>query len=308
MSLMYQPQQTMINQGPPPPAPQFDNVMMGIGFLASVCFSPPIAAIGLCCAPFEDTVFRASYSRGVSAGFTLWGIIVIALAFVYQNDVCVPTYSLLYSTDPTSLCNSACSLYLYFLIPIGVVSLIIGLSMFRNSLYILNTPSRRVQNQTTIVMIPGQPYQQMSAPQGYVQQGYNSSQLGYPQQQQGYPSRPNSQQGYQPPPQQGYQPPPNPQQGYAQSPQQGYPQPAQQGYQPQGYAQSPQQGFPLQQGYAPRLSLESLALQIQVPRLLEVKGGMDEVMMSDHQQLHDRYGITSDEYMRLKTYKKSIGQ
>ncbi|KAJ3076834.1 hypothetical protein HDU98_011695 [Podochytrium sp. JEL0797] len=57
-----------------------------------------------------------------------------------------------------------------------------------------------------------------------------------------------------------------------------------------------------------RLSLESLALQIQVPKLLDVRGGIDEVMVLDHQQLRDRYGITNEEYMRIKAYKKSIGQ
>ncbi|KAJ3076833.1 hypothetical protein HDU98_011694 [Podochytrium sp. JEL0797] len=78
---------------------------------------------------------------------------------------------------------------------------------------------------------------------------------------------------------------------------------------PYAFAGPPNQQPPPTSPYAPRrLSLESLALQIQVPKLLDVKGGMNEVMMSDHEQLRDRYGITNEEFMRIKAYKKSIGQ
>ncbi|KAJ3028761.1 UNVERIFIED_CONTAM: hypothetical protein HDU68_000959 [Siphonaria sp. JEL0065] len=57
---------------------------------------------------------------------------------------------------------------------------------------------------------------------------------------------------------------------------------------------------------ARRLSLESLALELNIPKLLEVKGGPDEVLNTDHQYLHDRYGVTNEEFMRIKAYKKSL--
>ncbi|KAJ3028760.1 UNVERIFIED_CONTAM: hypothetical protein HDU68_000958 [Siphonaria sp. JEL0065] len=166
--MAFQQQPITINQAPPPPPNEYDNTMTAIGFFVAICFSPVIAAWGLCCAEFQDVIFRASYSRG-----------------------------------------------------------------------------------------------------GYPQQHPGYSQQGYPQQQQGYPQ----QQQF----------------GYAQ----------QQSPYPQSQSPPPQ--------YARRLSLESLALEIHVPKLLDVQGGLDEVMKADHKQLQEKYGITSEEYMRLKAYKKSIG-
>ncbi|KAI9341976.1 hypothetical protein BDR26DRAFT_933791 [Obelidium mucronatum] len=249
-------QPIMINQAPPPPPNEFDNMLIGMGLLISVCFSPVIAACGLICADFQDVVFRGSYSRGVGAGFIVWGIIFSILSSIYRNLICVPSCVTTLTENPSifasttdqiaKLCDSSCGLYTYVWIPLAVASFIIGSIMLNNSKKILNSRNRvRPQQTTTAVVMQGGNggYGQAVYPQ---QQQYSP----YPQQQQ-YPQVPS------PPPQ-----------------------------------------------YTRRLSLESLALEIHVPKLLDVKGGMDEVMGSDFLQLQERYGITSEEYTRLKAYKK----
>ena len=53
------------------------------------------------------------------------------------------------------------------------------------------------------------------------------------------------------------------------------------------------------------LSLESLAVELGINQLMGA-GDINEVLSSDFKTLHDKYGVTGNQYARLKEYKESL--
>ncbi|KAJ3098103.1 hypothetical protein HK100_005173 [Physocladia obscura] len=62
---------------------------------------------------------------------------------------------------------------------------------------------------------------------------------------------------------------------------------------PQPFLQSVQQ-----------ISLESLAVELEIPKLLNVHEGLTGVMHLSYNEMRDRYGITADEYFKIKKFRK----
>ncbi|ORY38894.1 hypothetical protein BCR33DRAFT_788734 [Rhizoclosmatium globosum] len=270
-----------------PATREFDLWLVSAGLLASLFFTPVLACIALCFADSKDIIFKASYGRGLGFGFFIWGVAMCSLSWMLKSYLCVPTclrnlnatniystysysyydasgtYYKLYSYDTNySYCSNTCNMYLFFLIPVGIIWIMIGLVHIRTSKIILNGSIRRVNvhPNATMVFIQAPPLQPPPYPT-YAQAA----------QQQHPPYAP--------------QPPYNPQHKSAAAPS----------------IPESTQGTPNLQR---RMSLESLALHLQIPNLLNVKGGIDEVMNSDHQQLSSKYGITNEEFIKIKGYKK----
>jgi hypothetical protein len=105
------------------------------------------------------------------------------------------------------------------------------------------------------------------------------------------------QEQYAPPQQMQYA---QPQQPYAPQQQQQY-SPRQQQFSP------PQQQYPPPQGPSASrvLSLESLAVELDIPSLMNVKD-LETALAMPFKELKENHGVSNDEYMRLKKYKAGL--
>ncbi|KAJ3386253.1 hypothetical protein HDU84_001706 [Entophlyctis sp. JEL0112] len=54
------------------------------------------------------------------------------------------------------------------------------------------------------------------------------------------------------------------------------------------------------------LSIESLALKLNIPKLLNVSEGVPGVLELPYSELRDRYGITGEEFLKIKAHRKEL--
>ncbi|KAJ3287211.1 hypothetical protein HDU79_005864 [Rhizoclosmatium sp. JEL0117] len=144
------------------------------GALIGTLISPILASCALCCA--NDLSFRASYSRGVSLAYLIWGAALIVGGIVGGGGPCnkkCTDAATVTVTDPntgisqttggvaSTVCTLACTIVLAVLVAFGVIFIIIALIMFRNSGRLMRQGQAKVVQQVVYVQ------------QGYpVQQGY----------------------------------------------------------------------------------------------------------------------------------------
>ncbi|KAJ3075126.1 hypothetical protein HDU98_009076 [Podochytrium sp. JEL0797] len=74
---------------------------------------------------------------------------------------------------------------------------------------------------------------------------------------------------------------------------------------PQGKNAPEEEGLPVYHATR-RVSLETLALQLEIPQLLNVSEGIGGVMTMSFNELKEKYGVTPEEFMKIKAYRKSV--
>ncbi|KAJ3029057.1 UNVERIFIED_CONTAM: hypothetical protein HDU68_000270 [Siphonaria sp. JEL0065] len=312
---------------PPLPVTQQDqreaNGPFYTGLFLTFFAGPLIGSIPLCCADPQNQKYRGYYMRGMAFALMGEAVLIAILAIIIvqacnsSNDYYTEYYNgynITYSVN----CNGLYSR----IFPIAVIWGIVAISLFRRSKFLIANalshgggPGALVQ----VVTYGGAP------PMMQQQQHYMQTPIGpqYPQYAQPAVPPPNfqyAQPGAPSPAANGtYAEPSNP------PPPSGLPaySPMDHIKQPILYAEpsnppptpvnaGPSSSQPVPENQpAPlteSLSLESLAVHLDLPKILTVTEGITGVLEMSYNEMNQKYGITPEEFLKIKAYRKSLGR
>ncbi|KAJ3226890.1 hypothetical protein HDU81_007024 [Chytriomyces hyalinus] len=311
--LFYQPSKSPMNE-------PSDTGTFWTGLLISLFAGPAVGAIPLCCADASNVRYRAFYIRGMSVSFWIVAAILTISAISIGQD-CQRTYSYYYSDYYGSpyYYRPDCGIVYQIMLPIAAIWALIGGLLYRRSQVLLQTAS----DLPTVMMAGTMQYNIPVQSQG---QGpplqYATPPIMAPYQQQpSYPVQPSG-----PPVQvptayngQQYAPP-----EYSNSvsekgvsatsaftsmageSSQGH---TRQASNPPFGAGTPSSPTPVPTAMLQKsLSIESLALLLKIPKLMEISEGMDGVMSMSYKDMNEKYAISSEDYLKVKEYRKRVAQ
>ncbi|KAJ3065550.1 hypothetical protein HDU98_011108, partial [Podochytrium sp. JEL0797] len=292
------------------------------GFFLTLFTGPLIGALPLFCGDPRNLNFRAHYMRGMSLALMIDTILIVVATFIITQS-CGNNFSYYYNTSgSTYYSSSGCESMYTQILPIAVLWGVMSILLFRRSKLMIDALAANpgglgapvgmlVQVVSGYNTNNGQPqYAPQYAPQYQTANQQTYQPAGLPAYQEMAPGPiPNYTQPSCPPP--GFlstQPPPTtPNMGYAV----GYSQPS---FPPPEFSSTSSPTYaspsaPPQQPPHPYpkggLSLESLALELQIPKLLNVTEGVEGVMDMTYGELKDKYAINGDEFLKIKAYRKT---
>ncbi|KAJ3245300.1 hypothetical protein HDU78_009545 [Chytriomyces hyalinus] len=280
-----------------------DNGTFWTGLLLTLFTGPIIGSIPLCCADASNLRYRGFYMRGMAVSFCITAIILVIIT-IYVAQQCQQLYSSFRYTDEYGnyyYFTYDCSGVYSRLLPIAAFWLLAGAFIWRRGRAILQAAeSQSLPTTMAVAQTAYPPYQNPAPvmqivtsnqpfPGNAVTPGYAGTPvtLGAPPAY-GYDNNntkannTNSAVAYENVAPPGTYAPPNGAPPFS------------------GQASNP---APLQQA----LSLESLALHLQIPKLMEVTEGIEGVMHMSFKEMHEKYSITSEDFLKIKEYRKNLG-
>ncbi|KAI9345594.1 hypothetical protein BDR26DRAFT_856314 [Obelidium mucronatum] len=301
-----------------PPQPPIDRRLINgpfySGLFLTLFAGPIIGAIPLCCADPNNLLYRGYYIRGMAFAIATGSALILALTIIIVQ-ACNSSNDNYYTVIDR---DGFIQQYYYYvncnalysrLIPVAVIWGIVSIALFRRSKMLIANAASLASGQAVLVQVVttnGAP--QMGAPMmvqsyGAQPQAYGQSYAQPYAQPYGQPEQPGAPSFGAPQPSNGA--PYGPLPGY--TPMADVKQPT--------YAEPP--GPPPPQSFggpsppsplAPALSLESLALQLELPKILTVTEGIDGVLGMGYNEMNEKYGITAEEFMKIKAYRKTVGK
>ncbi|ORY50912.1 hypothetical protein BCR33DRAFT_712873, partial [Rhizoclosmatium globosum] len=248
------------------------------GLCLTLFTGPLIGAIPLCFVEQHRRTYRGYYLRGMSFAIIFFAILILVLTIILvqscqsgdQDTYTSDMYGNVYVT--TYNCNAFYSR----LLPIVVLWGILGAALLRKSSVLISLAASN-DNDPSVQYVPAMVQQQQ-------QQQMQQSPNAYPE--------PNL------PP---YSPPTDGKMEFTP--------PGVGSSQPQAYVSGQYVAPPVSQPpvkLSTSLSLESLALQLEIPKLLTVQEGVNGVLEMSFNEMKEKYGITPEEFMKIKAYRKSL--